>query len=36
VEQGEILGIVESMVGGNMVKVRSMDGKTRMGRIPGK
>jgi len=36
VEQGEILGIVESMLGTNRVKVRSMDGKTGMGRIPGK
>jgi len=36
VEQDEILGIVESMLGANRVKVRSMDGKTRMGRILGK
>jgi translation initiation factor 1A len=35
-EQGEILGIVESMLSANRVKVRSMDGKTRLGRIPGK
>ena len=35
-EQGEILGIVESMLGANRVKIRSIDGKTRMGRIPGK
>jgi translation initiation factor 1A len=35
-EQGEILGIVESMLGASRVKVRSVDGKTRMGRIAGK
>jgi len=35
-DQHEIFGIVESMLGANRVKVRSMDGKTRMGRIPGK
>jgi translation initiation factor IF-1 len=26
-EQGEIVGIVESMLGANRVKVRSLDGK---------
>jgi translation initiation factor 1A len=35
-EEGEILGIVESMLGANMVRIRSIDGKTRMGRIRGK
>jgi translation initiation factor 1A len=32
-EEGEILGIVESVLGANRVRLRSMDGKTRMGRI---
>jgi translation initiation factor 1A len=35
-ELGEVFGIVEHMLGANRVKVRSMDGKTRMGMIPGK
>jgi translation initiation factor 1A len=35
-ERGEIFGRVESMLGANRVIVRSMDGKTRMARIPGK
>jgi translation initiation factor 1A len=35
-ELGEIFGIVAHMLGANRVEVRSMDGKTRMGRIPGK
>ncbi|MBU2617468.1 MAG: translation initiation factor eIF-1A [Euryarchaeota archaeon] len=33
---GEILGIVEGMLGANRLSVRCMDGKTRMGRIPGR
>ncbi|MGZ4882695.1 MAG: translation initiation factor eIF-1A [Halobacteriota archaeon] len=35
-EEGEVLGIVESMLGANRVKIQSMDGKTHMGRIRGK
>jgi translation initiation factor 1A len=35
-EENEILGIVEQMLGASRVRVRCMDGKTRMGRIPGK
>ncbi len=35
-EEGEVLGIVESMLGANRVKIQSLDGKTRMGRIRGK
>ncbi|MGB9371257.1 MAG: translation initiation factor eIF-1A [Halobacteriota archaeon] len=35
-EEREVLGIVESMLGANRVKIQSMDGKTRMGRIRGK
>ena len=35
-QEGEVLGIVESMLGANRVKIQSMDGKTRMGRIRGK
>ena len=35
-EEGEILGIVESILGANRARIRSMDGKTRMGRIHGK
>ena len=35
-ENGEILAIVDSMLGANHIKVRCMDGKVRMGRIPGK
>jgi len=31
-----VFGIVEHMLGENRVEVRSIDGKTRMGRIPGK
>jgi translation initiation factor 1A len=34
--ENEILGIVEAMLGANRVRVRCLDGKTRMGRIPGK
>ncbi|NYT01034.1 MAG: translation initiation factor eIF-1A [Methanocellales archaeon] len=32
----EILGIVDNMLGANRLSVRCLDGKTRMGRIPGK
>ncbi|HYA61134.1 MAG TPA: translation initiation factor eIF-1A [Candidatus Acidoferrum sp.] len=35
-DKNEIFGTVESMLGASRVRVRSMDGKTRMGRIPGK
>ncbi|MGZ4864597.1 MAG: translation initiation factor eIF-1A [Halobacteriota archaeon] len=35
-ELGEVFGIVEHMLGSNRVEVRSLDGKTRMGRIRGK
>lgn len=31
-----MFGIVEHMLGENRVEVRSIDGKTRMGRIPSK
>ncbi|MDD2665807.1 MAG: translation initiation factor eIF-1A [Methanocellales archaeon] len=31
-----MLGIVEGMLGANRVSVRCLDGKTRLGRIPGK
>jgi len=32
----EMLGIVDGMLGANRVSVRCLDGKTRLGRIPGK
>ncbi|MCD4765739.1 MAG: translation initiation factor eIF-1A [Methanosarcinales archaeon] len=32
----EILGVVESMLGANKIRVRCMDGVVRLGRIPGK
>ena len=32
----EILGIVESLLGGNKLQVRCMDGVVRLTRIPGK
>ncbi|MDD1725726.1 MAG: translation initiation factor eIF-1A [Euryarchaeota archaeon] len=35
-ELGEVFGIVEQMLSANRVEVRSVDGKTRMGRIRGK
>ncbi|EHP85887.1 translation initiation factor eIF-1A [Methanotorris formicicus] len=35
-EENEILGIVEQMLGASRVRVRCMDGKMRLGRIPGK
>lgn len=34
-ENGEVLAIVESMLGANRVRLRCMDGVVRMGRIPG-
>jgi len=34
--QGEILGVVEQLLGGNRIRVKCVDGKTRMGRIPGR
>ena len=35
-EEGEVIGIVEYMLGANRVKIQSIDGKTRMGRIRSK
>lgn len=35
-EKGEILAIVDSMLGANHIRVRCLDGKVRLGRIPGK
>ena len=32
----EVLAIVEAKMGGNKMKVRCMDGKTRLGRVPGR
>lgn len=32
----EVLGIVEGLLGANRLKVRCMDGKVRLARIPGK
>jgi translation initiation factor 1A len=34
--QGEVLGSVEAMLGGDRVKVNCDDGYTRLGRIPGR
>ncbi|MGB8310457.1 MAG: translation initiation factor eIF-1A [Halobacteriota archaeon] len=34
--ENEILGIVEAMLGANRVRIRCLDGRIRMGRIPGK
>ncbi|MBS3054233.1 MAG: translation initiation factor eIF-1A [Candidatus Aenigmarchaeota archaeon] len=34
--QGEVLGLVESMLGAGRLRVRCQDGKARLGRIPGK
>jgi len=34
--QGEVLGLVESMLGASRLRIRCQDGKMRMGRIPGK
>jgi len=35
-QEGEILGIIEAMMGTNKVKVRCQDDKIRLCRIPGK
>ena len=35
-QDGEIFGHVESLLGSNRIKVRGLDGVTRMARIPGK
>jgi translation initiation factor 1A len=35
-DDDEVLGIVESMLGANRLKVRCMDGETRTARIPGR
>jgi len=35
-EDREVLGVVESMLGANRIRVRCIDGVLRMGRIPGK
>ncbi len=35
-KEGELLGIIEQMLGASRVRVRCADGKMRMGRIPGK
>lgn len=34
--EGEVFGIVESMLGSSRMRVRCQDGKVRLGRIPGK
>jgi translation initiation factor 1A len=34
--EGEVLGIVESLLGANKLRVRCMDGVVRLTRIPGK
>ncbi len=34
--KGELLGIIESIVGGSRMRVRCADGKMRMCRIPGR
>lgn len=34
--QGQVLGVCEQRVGGSRMKVRCMDGKTRICRIPGR
>lgn len=34
--QGQVLGLCEQRVGGSRMKVRCMDGKTRICRIPGR
>ncbi len=33
---GEMLGVVEALLGGNHLRVRCVDGKSRLGRIPGR
>jgi len=35
-DDDEVLGVVESMLGANRLKVRCMDGETRTARIPGR
>jgi len=35
-KQGEIFGIADQLLGGSRIKVMCADGKSRMGRIPGK
>jgi len=35
-DDDEVLGIVESMLGDNRLRVRCMDGETRTARIPGR
>jgi len=35
-KEGEVLGVIEQMVGGDRVKVRCDDGNTRICRIPGR
>ncbi len=35
-KEGEVLGIVEMMLGGDKMRVRCDDGKTRICRIPGR
>lgn len=35
-KRGEVLGMVESLLGANRLRVRCQDGKIRLGRIPGK
>jgi len=35
-DDDEVLGIVESMLGANRLKVKCMDGETRTARIPGR
>lgn len=35
-KEGEVLGICEQRVGGSRMKVRCLDGKTRICRIPGR
>ena len=34
--KNEILGVVETLLGGNKLRVRCMDGVVRLARIPGK
>ena len=34
--EGEVLGVVESMLGANKMRVRCQDGNMRIARIPGK
>jgi translation initiation factor 1A len=35
-DRGEIFGIAEQLLGASRIKVMCVDGKSRMGRIPGK